>query len=118
MSHVLDLISPTPGHRLFGPAATIGFVPRRADVELAGDYRFAALFYRAIERAPAGGVLVLAAGGNPRVSLGGGIKLSRVDNQGLAGVLSDGRLRDFDQLRGYRFVTYCRGETPWLEVAW
>ncbi|MDQ4144880.1 MAG: RraA family protein [Actinomycetota bacterium] len=109
--HVLDLVSPTPERTLFGPAVTIGFVPRRADLELAGAYQFAALFYRAIEAAPGGAVLVLAAGGDPDVSLGGGIKLSRVDNQGLAGVLADGRLRDFDELRRYRFVTYCRGET-------
>ncbi|MFD2024498.1 hypothetical protein [Promicromonospora aerolata] len=45
---------------------------------------------------------------------GGGTKLSRLDHHGLAGVLADGRLRDFDQLRGYRFATWCRGEaTRW-----
>lgn len=110
--HVLDLISPTPERRLFGPTVTIGFVPHRADLDPPGGYQFAGLFYRAIEEAPAGAVLVLAAGGYPHASLGGGTKLSRVDNQALAGVLADGRLRDFDQLRRYRFVTYCRGETP------
>ncbi|MDP8930177.1 MAG: RraA family protein [Actinomycetota bacterium] len=110
--HVLDLVSPTPERTLFGPALTIGFVPYRVDLDLAGPYQFAALFYQAIEEAPADAVLVLAAGGHPHVSLGGGTKLSRVENEGLAGVLADGRLRDFDQLRRYRFVTYCRGETP------
>ncbi|MCX4419258.1 hypothetical protein [Streptomyces mirabilis] len=56
-----------------------------------------------------GQVLVLSSGGYPDVSHGGGTKLSRGDGHG-AGVLADGRLRDFDQLRGYSFATWCRGE--------
>jgi regulator of RNase E activity RraA len=56
-------------------------------------------------------VLVLASNGHPDISLGGGTKLSRAQNLGLAGVLADGRLRDFDQLAQYDFTTYCRGET-------
>ena len=32
----------------------------------------------------------------------------------IAGVLADGRLRDFNELAGYRFATWCRGEaTRW-----
>ncbi|WP_331744921.1 hypothetical protein OG762_51280 (plasmid) [Streptomyces sp. NBC_01136] len=62
-------------------------------------------------RAPTPGqVLVLSSGGYPDVSHGGGTKLSRGDGHGLAGVLADGRLRDFDQLRGYSFATWSRGE--------
>ena len=35
-------------------------------------------------------------------------------SQGLAGVLTDGRLRDFDELAGYDFAAYCAGEaTRW-----
>jgi regulator of RNase E activity RraA len=35
-------------------------------------------------------------------------------NNRLAGVLTDGRLRDFDELRRYDFATWCRGEaTRW-----
>ena len=31
-----------------------------------------------------------------------------------AGVLTDGRLRDFDELAGYDFAAYCSGEaTRW-----
>lgn len=58
-----------------------------------------------------GKVLVLASNGHPDASLGGGTKMSRLDNHGLAGVLADGRLRDFDELRRYRFAAYCKGET-------
>lgn len=39
------------------------------------------------------------------------MKLSRVANHGLAGVLADGLLRDFRELREQRFATWCRGES-------
>ena len=44
-------------------------------------------------------------------SLGGGTKLSRVRNHRLAGILADGRLRDFAELEHYDVAIYCRGET-------
>jgi 4-hydroxy-4-methyl-2-oxoglutarate aldolase len=57
---------------------------------------------------------VLAANGYTDVSTGGGTKLARLQRDGLAGVLTDGRLRDFDELAGYDFAAYCTGEaTRW-----
>jgi regulator of RNase E activity RraA len=102
--------TPTPGRALFGPAITIAFLPFRADRYDEAEHSFAALFYRAVEAGAAGSVLVLSAGGYPDVSHGGGTKLARVDKLGLAGVLADGRLRDFVELASCDFVTYCRGE--------
>jgi 4-hydroxy-4-methyl-2-oxoglutarate aldolase len=59
-------------------------------------------------------VLVLASNGYTQVSMGGGTKLSRVQEHGLAGVLTDGRLRDFDELARYNFASYCSGQaTRW-----
>lgn len=110
--HAFDLVTPTPGRTVFGPVVTMSFVPYRADVGQDAAPSFAALFYRAIAGAPAGAVLVMASGGSPDVSLGGGTKLSRAANRSLAGVLADARLRDFDELGRYGFATYCRGETP------
>jgi 4-hydroxy-4-methyl-2-oxoglutarate aldolase len=47
-------------------------------------------------------------------SMGGGTKLSRLQQHGCAGVLTDGRLRDFDELAAYDFAAYCSGEaTKW-----
>jgi 4-hydroxy-4-methyl-2-oxoglutarate aldolase len=110
--HVLDLVTPTPGRVLFGPAVTIGFVPYRADLHRDEEHSFAAAFHRAIADAPHGTVLVLASSGNRDVSLGGGVKLLRATTHSLAGVLAEARLRDFDELARQPFVTYCRGETP------
>ncbi|WP_351235441.1 RraA family protein [Streptomyces sp. NPDC002133] len=112
-SHILPLVSPDPSRYLFGPAVTISYMPYRDDVEQSSE-TFADFFYRAVGSSPSGRVLVLSGGGYPDVSLGGGTKLSRVANQGLAGVLADGRLRDFSQLREYGISTWCRGEsTRW-----
>jgi regulator of RNase E activity RraA len=111
-AHILSLVSPAP-RRLFGPAATIAYLPYRDDLPET-ELGFGALFHQAVGQSPAGTVLVLSSGGYPEASHGGGMKLSRLQHTGAAGVLADGRLRDFDQLRDYSFATWCRGEaTRW-----
>jgi len=112
--HLLDLVSPTPDRVLFGPAVTISFFPT-CDAALPSErYHFGELFRRAVGDEPEGTVLVLASNGHPDTSLGGGTKLSRLENRNLAGVLTDARLRDFDDLARYSFSTWCRGEaTRW-----
>ena len=82
---VLDLVSPAPDRVLFGPAVTISYFPSCAEALPPERFNFARLFYEAIEGAGKGRVLVLASNGHPRVSLGGGTKMSRVENHGLAG---------------------------------
>ena len=109
-AYILSLVSPAP-RRLFGPVATIAYLPYRDDLP---QVEFGALFAQAVGERPAGAVLVLSSGGYPDASHGGGTKLSRLEHTGAAGVLTDGRLRDFDQLGDYGFATWCRGEaTHW-----
>lgn len=112
--HILDLVTPTPGRVLFGPAVTISYFPTCNAALDPDEYNFASLFYESSGERPEGKVLVLASNGHADTSLGGGTKLSRVQKLGMAGVLADGRLRDFDELAGYDFATYCTGEaTRW-----
>ena len=112
--HILDLVSPTPGRVLFGPAVTISYFPSCSASLDPEHYNLANLFYEAVGNDPEGKVLVLASNGYTDVSMGGGTKLSRLQRHGLAGVLTDGRLRDFDELARYDFATYCTGEaTRW-----
>ena len=111
-AHILSMVSPAP-RRLFGPAATIAYLPYRDDLPQT-ELGFGPLFHQAVGDSPAGKVLVLSSGGYPDASHGGGMKLSRLQNCGAAGVLADGRLRDFNQLSGYACATWCRGEaTRW-----
>jgi hypothetical protein len=59
-------------------------------------------------------VIVLASNGYTDTSMGGGTKLLRLHQNGCAGVLTDGRLRDFDEFARYDFAAYCSGEaTRW-----
>lgn len=112
--HMLDLVTPSPGRRLFGPAATISYFPTCETVLDPDRYNFGTLFLEAAGDDPAGKVLVLASNGHNDTSLGGGTKLSRAQNVGMAGILADGRIRDFDELARYEFATYCAGEaTRW-----
>src|SRR5689334_16156089 len=106
--HLLDLVSPTPGRRLFGPAVTIAFFPACRSAMPPERHTFSKLFYQAIEHGAEGRVLVLASNGYTDASLAGGTKLSRAENHRLAGVLGDGRLRDFAELQHYDLAIYCR----------
>lgn len=111
--HVTSLTSPDPARMLFGPAATVAFLPYRDD-RAAAERGFAALFYEAVGPEPSGKILVLSSGGYPDVSHAGATKLSRVRNHHLGGIVADGRLRDFEELAAFPVATWCRGE----DVRW
>jgi regulator of RNase E activity RraA len=108
--HILDLVTPTPGRVLFGSAVTISYFPSCSAALDPERYNLANLFYEAVGDEPAGKVIVLASNGYTDTSMGGGTKLLRLERYGCAGVLTDGRLRDFDELARYEFAAYCSGE--------
>lgn len=103
------LSSPAPERVLFGPVVTVQFVPTRDDLPSA-ERGFGDVYDEAVRGAAPESVLVIDSGGYPDSSHAGGVKLSRVSRDGLAGVLADGRLRDFAELAEARFATWCRGE--------
>ena len=110
-AHISDLVSPDPTKVLFGPAVTIGFLPVRKDLMDPHKHSLGPAIYRSFaDHDVSGRVLVISSGGHPHASLGGSTKLSRVTNHGLAGVLCDGKLRDFDELEEFPGAFYCRGE--------
>jgi regulator of RNase E activity RraA len=89
--HILDLVSPTPGRVLFGPAVTISYFPSCSAALDPERYNFAKLFYQAVGDEPEAKVVVLASNGYADSSMGGGTKLSRLQVHGCAGVITDGR---------------------------
>ena len=111
-AHILELDSPDPERVLIGPALTISFLPVRKDLMDPEKHSLGPAIYRAVgAHDPKGAVLVMASNGYIHTSLGGGTKLSRVENLGMAGILADGMLRDYEELNTYSFATYCHGET-------
>lgn len=107
---VLDLVSPTSGQVLLGVAVTIRFLPYREDLFEEKANSFGRCFYEAIGREPHGKVIVVDSAGYVDSSVGGGTKLSRLNNSGVAGLITDARLRDFRELAEYDPVFYCAGE--------
>jgi regulator of RNase E activity RraA len=107
---IVDLVTPTPDRVLFGPAATVRFLPYRADVFDGDVHDFARAYYAAVGTSAAGKVLVMSCGGHPDGALAGGKKLTRAAFQGAAGVLADGRLRDLHELAGAGLAIHCNGE--------
>src|SRR4029079_10545140 len=108
--HILDFVSPTPGRILFGHAVTISYFPSCSAALDPQRYNLGNLFHEAVGDEPAGKVVVLASNGYTDTSMGGGTKLLRLQAAGGAGLLTDGRLRDFDELARYDFAAYCSGE--------
>ena len=109
-AHILDLVSPTPARVLFGRAATIRYLPFREDIFDEELPSFARAFYEAVTGDAEDTVLVLNNPAHPDTSIGGSVKFSRLNNHRLAGLITDARIRDFDELAGYRPVFYCGGE--------
>ena len=70
--HIVDLVSPTPGRILFGPAVTISYFPSCSAALDPERYNLANLFYEAVGDEPAGKVIVLASNGYTDTSMGGG----------------------------------------------
>src|SRR3954471_7016493 len=56
-AHVLDLVCPTPGRKLFGRAVTIRYIPYRADISDEDRRSFASCFYEAVGDEAEGSVL-------------------------------------------------------------
>ena len=111
-AHVMDLVSPTPERWLLGPALTMQFLPLRADRFESERHDFGALLLEAVgEGDPAGHVLAVSSWGHPDAPIAGGKKLSRLRNLGLAGLVADARLRDFDEVVELGIGAWCRGET-------
>jgi regulator of RNase E activity RraA len=108
-AHLPALSSPDPDRVLFGPAVTIAYLPTREDVHGSGQ-AFSDVAVEALRDAPAGAVLVLGSGGYPDVSHAGGTKLAHAQAAGAAGVLCDGRVRDFAELAAWGLPVWCRGE--------
>lgn len=106
--HLHDLIGPPSERPLFGPAATVRFLPLRPDLVDPERQSFDALAREAAAGAPEGAVLVAAAGQDQPVA--GGKKLALVKALGLRGLLTDGRVRDLAEADDLEIAVWARGE--------
>jgi len=97
-----------PGTRLAGRAACI-----RGEPIVAGRHAPVALPSDAVEQvARPGSVLIVAAGGFVAGATLGGFVAHSLQRQGCRGVLTDGAVRDADEIRSFVFPVFAAAVTP------
>lgn len=98
------------GPRLVGEAYTLRFIPMREDLsrpEVLGDPQYPPR--RAIEEVPAGQVLVIDCRGDTTAGAVGDILVTRLKKRGVAGVVTDGPVRDAEGVAAVGLPIFCAG---------
>ncbi len=94
---------------MVGEAFTLRNIPAREDIDHIGVYEDPEHPQRkAIEIAPQGSVLVIDCRGDARSASAGGILVRRLAVRGVAGLVTDGGLRDTPEIAQRDFPVYCR----------
>lgn len=101
MAAVHQDIRPVNNAKLLGPAFTVK-VPQ-------GDNL---MFHKAMDLAMPGDVIVIDAGGMSNRAIFGELMINYCKLRGIAGVIVDGTIRDYDTLSQMDFPVYARGINP------
>lgn len=102
---------------LVGPAFTMRNIPAREDLDHLGVFADPEHPQRkGVETAPAGQVLVMDCRGEKGVATGGEILITRLWKRGVAGLVSDGPVRDSHLIARLPFPVYCAGGAPPLNL--
>ncbi|MFC4626333.1 RraA family protein [Daeguia caeni] len=98
------------GSKLLGRARTIGRTPitsNAGQAEMAGDYGFA--IQQVIDGCKAGSVIVIATQGIASNANWGGNMAHRASHLGAVGMVTDGALRDVEEMEGYGLTVFAQG---------
>jgi regulator of RNase E activity RraA len=96
------------GGRMVGEAYTLRYIPAREDLDVVGVFDERAHPQRvAVESAPPGSVLVMDARRNTRSGTAGSILVTRMMVRGVAGLVTDGGLRDSPEIETLDMPVYC-----------
>lgn len=103
---------------LVGPAFTLRNIPAREDLDRVEGFANPEHPQRkAIETTPAGHVLVVDCRGDARAASGGEILTTRLMKRGVAGVVSDGGIRDSAPIALLAMPVFCAGPSAPLNLA-
>lgn len=109
--------------KMVGKAVTLRFIPTRPDIVADKPKGGDSPEYVAFEKCGPSSVLVMESIA-PLESVGGDIKFLRLKQRGLSGMVTNGSVRDTDEIMNYGFGCYCVGSTakqgpqvmqPWEE---
>lgn len=102
---------------MVGEAFTLRYIPAREDLDVVSAFENPEHPQRkAIETVPAGQVLVMDCRRETRAASGGNILLTRLSVRGVAGVVTDGCLRDSDSIATMEFPVYGAGGSAPLNL--
>ena len=98
----------SPGQpKLLGEAYTLRYIPAREDLNPISVFADRSHPQRkAVEECPAGAVFVVDSRKNPRAASAGAILVSRLQQRGVAGIVTDGGFRDSDEIAALNFPAY------------
>jgi regulator of RNase E activity RraA len=103
--------------RMVGEAFTLRYIPAREDVDQLGAFEGRGHPQReAIEACPAGSVLVMDARRDAAAATGGDILMTRLMVRGVAGVVTDGGLRDSPTIEKLAWPAYCGARSAPLNL--
>lgn len=116
---VAPLVEPAPGApNLVGPAFTLRNIPAREDLDHVGVFQDPDHPQRkAVESAPPGSVLVQDCRGERAVASVGSILALRLARRGVAGMVSDGPVRDSGTIARIGLPVWCAGVSAPLNLA-
>jgi regulator of RNase E activity RraA len=115
--HGVKRVSAARGN-MVGEAFTLRNIPCREDLDQVSVFENPEHPQRkAFDTTPAGQVLVIDCRGDTRAASGGGILTARLNVRGAAGLVSDGCLRDSDEIARMDFPVYCAGAAAPLNLA-
>ena len=98
------------GTQMVGPAYTLRYIPAREDLDHIGVFLDHGHPQRkAVEEIPPGHVLVMDSRGDASAASAGSILVTRMMVRGVAGVVTDGGLRDSHEIAALAIPAYCQG---------
>lgn len=98
------------GQRLAGPAFTLRYIPAREDLDGVDAFLDPRHPQRvAVDEMPAGAVLVMDCRGDVSVASAGSILATRMQVRGVAGIVTDGGLRDASGIAALEMPAWCAG---------
>lgn len=104
----------TPGAKVVGPAVTLQFLPKREDQMTGlgeGQTEKRSALWEVLEHVAPGDVIVVDARGDLRTGCFGEMLLTYFQAQGGSGVVVDGCIRDYPQVREFDLPLWTRGFT-------
>lgn len=110
-SHISGARPLQDGMKCVGRAVTVQFVPARPDIASDKPGGVDSPEYEAFEKVGPNEVIVLASVG-PWESVGGDIKFLRLYQKQVAGLVTDGSVRDTNVLKEYGFPVFSYSTTP------